>query len=233
MEVRYVTEISPGKAVVRHETYLDYGPEEAVAYVEIAAALDEVGRLDPAILSCIDPQAFWSAIAHIDDFYSAVKALNNDLLSKRWKNAVVGLEKSKSLWREVAEESNVKLSPSILAGESFSNWTIQSKEEHQRIASGCSNIAFLMMMSNVKCETSFTIDMLDFYRGTQIADLVVVISSTGNKEGDRASSIKASLEEAGYGNGAYLSTDPLEFCLNCGETLEYIKTLRVGTKSRI
>ena len=222
MEVRYFAEISSGNIIVRHETYLDYGPEEAVTYVKVASALGEVDRLDPACLASIDPQAFWSAIAHIDEFYPAIQTLNNGLLDEKWRGVVAGLKKGKMMWQDVASESNIKLSPAILAGED-SSWFMQSKEEHERVASGCANIALLMMASSVDSEASLTVDVLDFYRGTQIANLATAISSAGNNKGDRASSIKASFEKAGYGNGTYVSTDPLESCLSCGKIPEDIK----------
>ena len=100
---------------------------------------------------------------------------------------------------------------------------MQSKEEHKRVASGCANIALLMMATSVDSEASLTVDVLDFYRGTQIANLATAISSAGNNKGDRASSIKAAFEKAGYGNGTYVSTDPLESCLSCGKIPEDIK----------
>ena len=241
MEVRYVDtpsepSIGDKKTSVRQEIYLDYGADEAELYVQNAAALNETERLAPETLARVDPQAFWAAVLHVDTFSRAVALHGDASLVAKWLVVFDGVEKSREKWRKVAENSRIKLPAAIITGEN-SGWSIKSDADHEKIASGCSSIALLMMLQELECETPLhvRIDVLDCYRMSELASLISAISAANRREADhvakgkvlhmkdRAAFMKLSLEEAGYGNGIYVSRDPLETCHYCKKVVDDMK----------
>lgn len=42
----------------RHERFIDYGFDEAIAYIRFSLSVGDVARLDPLTLASVDPQAF-------------------------------------------------------------------------------------------------------------------------------------------------------------------------------
>lgn len=72
---------------IRHETYLDYGVDEAIMYARHAVAMGESHRLYPAVLAAVDPQAFWSAMLWFDAFIQTLQELklSADLINA-WKD---------------------------------------------------------------------------------------------------------------------------------------------------
>mmetsp|Transcript_37409 Transcript_37409/g.81886 ORF Transcript_37409/g.81886 Transcript_37409/m.81886 type:complete len:674 (+) Transcript_37409:382-2403(+) len=231
MEVRYV-----GTAAVRQEIYLDYGADEAELYVQNAAALNETERLLPETLARVDPQAFWAAVLHVDTFFRALESHGDASLVGKWLVVFDGVKKSREKWRKVAEDSRIRLPAAIVTGEN-SAWSIKSDADHEKIASGCSSIALLMMLKELECETPlhFKFDVLDCYRMSELASFISAITAAKRKEADhlargkvlhmkdRAAFMKLSLEEAGYGNGIYVSTDPLETCHHCKKLVDDMK----------
>ena len=96
MEARFIDDTTSEDAiVVRHEIYLDYGPEEAEAYVLNAGALGDIDRLFPSALAKVDPQAFWSAVLHIDVFTKALESLGIGELYEKWDGISKGVKSSR------------------------------------------------------------------------------------------------------------------------------------------
>ena len=67
MEARFLfipTDIKGGGDRVRkmrQERFLEYGKNELLVYVRVAAAIGDTHRLFPDVLAAADPQMFWSA----------------------------------------------------------------------------------------------------------------------------------------------------------------------------
>jgi hypothetical protein len=68
MEARFLfipTDIKGGGDRVRkmrQERFLEYGKNELLVYVRVAAAIGDTHRLFPDVLAAADPQMFWSAV---------------------------------------------------------------------------------------------------------------------------------------------------------------------------
>ena len=234
MEVRYVGSTSPSLSMnVRHETYLDYGPDETVQYIQNAAALDEIDRLHPQTLAQVDPQAFWGAVLHIETCVEAVAKLGDATLIEKWKKVREGVNHSRAAWNGVAEKTGIRLPSEICTGEGTPSWQVilKSDTDHERVSSGCANITLLVMLDILE-ETptkSVSIDVLQSHKVLEIAGLACAITkakqrdnfyvNNGNilNEENRSAFMKKSLEEAEYGH-MFTPDDPLERCQNCKKT---------------
>ena len=236
MEVRYVDTSSSASITVQHEIYLDYGPGEAELYVQNAAALDEIERLDPHVMAQIDPQAYWGAVLHVDTCLAAIRALGDVNLIEKWEGIRKGTIHSHTVWSKVVDTTGIRLTPAVCSGESAPNWPeiLKSDVDHERVASGCANIGLLMMLDALEdvevTSSRITIDIIDSHSAIDIAGLARAITWAKQRESDHVASgntfgednrsafMKQALEEEGFGNGMFVPKDPLECCQGCGKT---------------
>ena len=205
-------------------------------YAQNAAALDEIERLDPHIMAQVDPQGFWGAVLHIDTCLAAIRALGDASLIVKWEGIREGTVRSRTVWSRIADMTGIRLPPAIRSGEVAPNWSVVLKSdiEHERVSSGCANVALLMMLDAMEevemIPSKMTIDVLDSHKAMEIAGLAHAISAAKRREGVhvangntvgedvRSEFMKQSLEEAEYGNGIYIPEDPLECCEGCKKT---------------
>lgn len=236
MEVRYVAH-NASNTVVRHETYLEYGPEEATAYVWNALALGDVDRLVPSTLAKVDPQAFWSAVLHIEQFRDVLHAGLSDYagLCEDWNRVYVGVQASQVRWHmEASALVGEQLPLSVRQGTNTTDWGIQSPAEHERVAYACAHTALLVMLEAASfCETGFArnpvqVELMDCYQNLEIGRLVSALNALYRmekhhtqklgplEERDHAHFLKQALEEGGYYGASRSSEDSLGVCGSCG-----------------
>lgn len=184
---------------------------------------------------------------HVEIFLGAVKALDNDNLLSQWNEVREGTKHSRTVWNRVADGTGIKLPVSIRSGEHTPIWPmiLRSDIDHEQVASGCANIALLVMLETMEeadtsegagsIPTATTIDVLESHKMLEIAGLANSITAAKRREGDhvtnghtlsmedRAAYMKLSLEEAEYGNGIFVPTDPLKRCQGCKKVTNDLK----------
>lgn len=234
---------------VRHEIYLDYGPEEAKLYFKNAASLGEVDRLHPDVLAIVDPQAFWATVLHIKIALPTIEALGNEALLEQWQEVYRGVCQSKRAWKKVALDFGIRSPPAILTDEiTPPNWSeiLQSGIDHEKAASGSAHIALLMMLDIMEDSMKRSdngvvpmprIDMQGSHYKLEMNTLVQAISKAKCGDhlrlqssdtstvtaGDRALFMKNELEAAGFGGEQFAKADPLESCKGCGKVDDHLK----------
>lgn len=104
-EVRYADLSGKHQVIaIRHETYLDYGVDEAIVYARHAVAMGESHRLHPDVLAAVDPQAFWSAVLWFDAFNQVLRELHVPVdLIDAWKHLDDGRCRSKQYFDKASK----------------------------------------------------------------------------------------------------------------------------------
>lgn len=171
-EVRYVDVSGNQKETTFwHEIYLDYGVDEAIMYAKHAVALGEPDRLHPAVLSAVDPQAYWSAMLWYPKFIQTLQELNLSVdLIDAWKELGNGRTRSKKYFTEAS--MNFNFGPTVTKGPE-ENWGItNSKDLHKRIATDfaiCSFEAIHLAVAESSVDTSNVVcNSLEYYKGHEI-----------------------------------------------------------------
>lgn len=171
-EVRYADVSGKHKVTaLRHETYLDYGVEEAIMYAKHTVALEESDRLHPAVLATVDPQAFWSAMLWFDAFVQTLQELKLSVdLIDAWKELEKGRCSSKKYF---ADASKMFDFGSALTKGPEENWGVtKSKDLHVRIATDFAICAFeaihLAIHENGVDSGGIKVLTLDTYKGHEL-----------------------------------------------------------------
>lgn len=174
-EVRYA-DVSGKHQVttIRHETYLDYGVDEAIMYARHAVAMGESHRLHPAVLNAVDPQAFWSAMLWFDAFNQTLQELKLSVdLIDAWKDLENGRYRSNKYFAKASKMFD--FGPALTKGPE-ENWGVTtSKDLHVRIATDFAICAFEAIhlaihengvdLGGIKCLT------LDTYKGHELDNI--------------------------------------------------------------
>ncbi|CAB9521010.1 expressed unknown protein [Seminavis robusta] len=157
LEVWYLQDLN-SSFLARNECYLDYGMEEVEAYVCNTLALGDIERLYPLTMAQVDPQAFWSAILHVDKHCEVLKSLRpgDNEFQEQWEEIRKGVQLSRVLWKKVAGASTCpgRLPDAVIDGNgSSTGWGIlDSEDQHNKVAEGCAHIAVLMMLEAAEVE---------------------------------------------------------------------------------
>jgi hypothetical protein len=152
VEVRYLGQPADPCACLtsRHERFIDYGREEAIAYIKFAAALGDVARLRPLTLAAVDPQAFWAALLRADAF---VRALENTeegsecggpSLVEEWQALAAGVQRGLEACLRLGEQGTTGFRP----WDTHGTW-----EQHVVDAGSHSEVAFQGAMTGVLLTT--------------------------------------------------------------------------------
>lgn len=155
---------------IRHESYLDYGVDEATMYARQTAAMNETYRLYPEVLAGADPHAFWSAILWIDKFMNTLNKLqlSSDLLDE-WKAIQIGRRRSLEHFKNSMKSA--RFEPSMLKSPE-DNWGITSNEDqHVKIATDytiCSIEAMHRSLKNVEGISSVVVLTDGQFKGTEM-----------------------------------------------------------------
>ena len=116
--------------------------------------------------------------------------------------------------------------------------TIKSDTDHERVASGCSHIALMMMLGimentiksnggvvskpSIATQSSHVfLEMAGLINAIARATKMVCENSMTNGSGiddDWAICMKNALKKEGFGNDYFVKGDPLESCQGCGES---------------
>ena len=224
LEVRYGT--GKSETEIRQEIYSDYGSEEAINYVKHAGALEETMRLLPECLAKRDPQAFWSAVLHLDDFLSTLKIIQAaDSIIESWETLAQGSKKSQEYW-------NKSRFPGLSPKAQGDDWGIDSDAKHKRLSIDYAMSALTTVLSAVQPQTPSTavrVDLLEDYKGTELGRYFLASGAARQKEQSYiAKGISLDpqsrdrlwnkvLAQHGFGNDAMdTSSDPLASCGECG-----------------
>jgi hypothetical protein len=230
LEVRY----GAGKSetvMIRQEIYLDYGSEEAINYVKHAVALGETMSLLPECLAKRDPQAFWSAVLHLDDFFRTLKTIKaaNSIIES-WETLVQGSKKSQEYWLKGLSRG---LSPKVQGDD----WGIDNDAKHKKLSIEYAMSALTTVLSavqpqspsaSVNASTSVNVDLLEDYKGTELGRYFLAFGAARQKEKDYSAKGKSldpqkrdkvwnkAFAENGFGSDAMdTASDPLASCGEC------------------
>jgi hypothetical protein len=221
LEVRYGAGAGESERVIRQEIYLDYGLEESIDYIKHAVALGEITRLLPECLAKRDPQAFWSAVLHLDDFLRTLKIIKAaDFIIDSWETLVQGSKKSREYWNKSFFRG---LSPKVQGDD----WGIDSDAKHKKLSMEYTMCALNAVMSAMQSQTSstpFSVDILDDCRAKDLGRYIDAYSTAWQLEQKynldpqcRDQVWNKAFAENGFGNDAMGNyTDPLAACGECG-----------------
>jgi Ankyrin repeats (3 copies)/MYND finger len=240
-EVRYPCE-EYGSLTIKQEMYLDYGEQEAIDYVQNAVALGEAGRLTPMCLAKRDPQAFWSAVLHLDKFLETCRrecGEEADALMKDWECISEGSKQSKKFWEHTIIDGGLsrrRLSPEVQG----TDWGIgDSEAKHKKLSKEYAICALYSVMNGVAekykgAPRSFVV-VMDHYKDTDLGQFIYAVVGVKEKTEKHKAKARAAGEEpssqildgiwndvfaaGGFGPDVMdTSSDPKASCGNCGCT---------------
>ena len=153
VEVRYLGQPADPRACLtsRHERFIDYGLEEAIAYIKFVAALGDVARLRPLTMAAVDPQAFWAALLRAD---AVVRALEDTeegsecggpSLVEEWQALAAGVRRGLEACLRLGEQGTTGFRP----WDAHGTW-----EQHVVDASSHGEVAFQGAMTGVLLTTT-------------------------------------------------------------------------------
>ena len=230
VEVRFTGQPRAGTTswlTSQHERFIDYGEGEVLAYVRFAAALGDIGRLQPLTLARTDPQCFWAAALRIEHVISTLAEMTGGTgVAAEWQPLVEGLH-------HCADNLAQHAPPEWRGWDAAGTWGqhLHSADVHEQVAEAGALGGLLLSLDSQRDGARVKLNCLDDVQGTNIGKLfdtfirVQQLEAKAAPGGDpsqlshekRARLFNEALKGQGWGDDPLdLNNDPLHACGHCG-----------------